>query len=295
MSERTRDTCVELDSGLRLVVREEPGKPLVSSALWYGVGTRHETAQQSGLAHFLEHMMFKGSERFGAGEVDRITQGLGGTNNAFTSHDATVYTFTVPATSWRTVLEIEVDRLGTLLLDPDEVESERQVILEEIAMYESDPWDALDQAVVRRLFGDHPYGQPVLGWPEAMRAHTAADLRRFRDQHYRPDNATLVLCGGIDADEAVSFAAEVFSADATAAARQRAESVDSPTDPGEVPPIERFVRHVVAATRRAIRLALRATGLLGAIDQDALRGQRLVIHLNHPLAGAKGVLQKKFS
>ncbi|REJ76986.1 MAG: insulinase family protein [Acidobacteria bacterium] len=201
----------ELANGLRLVVAEDAGKPLVSTALWYGVGARDERPGESGLAHFLEHMMFKGSEKYGAGEVDRLTQGLGGSNNAFTSHDATVYTFNLPAARWRTALEIEADRLQTLLLDPDEVDSEREVVLEEIAMYESDPWDALDQAVVRELFAGHPYAEPVLGHRERMRLHGPDDLRAFQRAHYRLDNAVLAVAGACDLDELAGEAERIFA------------------------------------------------------------------------------------
>jgi zinc protease len=203
-----------LPSGLRLVVGEDPAKPLVSTALWYGVGTRDETPSQSGLAHFLEHMMFKGSSRFGPGEVDRITQGLGGGNNAFTSHDATVYTFNLPGSSWQTALEIEADRLVALNLDPAEVESERAVVLEEIAMYQSDPWDALDQAVTRELFLGHPYAEPVLGHPERMAEHDAAALRGFLKAHYRLDNAVLAVAGACTFDQVLEKATELFPGEA---------------------------------------------------------------------------------
>src|SRR5207244_7983610 len=118
--------------------------PLVASVLYYRVGTRDEPAGRGGVAHFLEHMMFKGSARFGPGEIDRRTQALGGINNAFTSHDSTAYYFNFAADRWTEALTIEADRMAGLTLNPDEVASERQVILEEIAMYASEPWDALE-------------------------------------------------------------------------------------------------------------------------------------------------------
>ena len=123
--------------------------------------------------------MFKGSARFGPGEIDRLTQALGGVNNAFTSHDSTAYYFNFAADRWTEALAIEADRMASLTLDPEQVASERQVILEEIAMYESEPWDALEMAVHERLFGPHAYGRPVLGTREELLATGARGPARL--------------------------------------------------------------------------------------------------------------------
>lgn len=184
-----------LGNGLTVCLLENRQAPIVTSALFYKVGTRDEPAGNGGVAHFLEHMMFKGSSRFGPGEIDRRTQALGGVNNAFTSHDATGYYFNFAADRWTEALEIEVDRMAALTLDPEHVASERQVILEEIAMYDSEPWDALEMAVHERLFGSHAYGRQVLGTREELMATGPGELRAFHDRFYRPDNALLVVAG----------------------------------------------------------------------------------------------------
>ena len=186
-----------LDNGLTVALVDNPQAPLVSTVLCYRAGTRDEPAGHGGVAHFLEHMMFKGSARFGPGEVDRRTQELGGSNNAFTSHDATTYYFNFAADRWRLALEIEADRMAGLTLDPREVEAERRVILEEIAMYEDDPWDALNQQVERTFFDGHPYGRPVLGTREELLATGADELAAFHRARYRPDTAVLVLAGDL--------------------------------------------------------------------------------------------------
>jgi zinc protease len=186
-----------LDNGLTVCLLDNPQAPVVTSALLYRAGTRDEPAGHGGVAHFLEHMMFKGSARFGPGEIDRLTQALGGVNNAFTSHDLTAYYFNFAADRWTEALAIEADRMTTLTLDPEQVASERQVILEEIAMYDSEPWDALEMAVHDRLFGGHAYGHPVLGTREDLLATGADDLRAFHRRFYRPDNAILVVGGDI--------------------------------------------------------------------------------------------------
>lgn len=187
-----------LDNGLRVCLLVNRQAPLVATAVWYQAGTRHEPAGQEGIAHFLEHMMFKGSPRFGPGEIDRLTQSAGGSNNAFTGHDATCYYFTFSRDRWRLALDVEADRMAALTLDPAEVERERQVVLEEIAMYEDDPWDALELAAYRGVYAGHPYGRPVLGTRESLARIGTAELARFHRDHYRPDNAVLVVAGDLD-------------------------------------------------------------------------------------------------
>ena len=191
-------------------MREVPGSAVVTTAIVFRAGTRDETAGLGGAAHFLEHMMFKGSEHYGPGEVDRRTQALGGSNNAFTAHDVTAYHFSFAADRWTEGLAIEADRMRGLTLDPEEVESERQVIVEEIAMYDDEPWDALELAVLADFYGDHAYGKPVLGTREDLARTGPAELRSFQEHHYRPNRAALVIAGGVDADEAIARAREAF-------------------------------------------------------------------------------------
>jgi zinc protease len=186
-----------LANGLTVCLVHNPQAPIVTSALFYRVGTRDEPAGHGGVAHFLEHMMFKGSSLYGPGEIDRRTQALGGVNNAFTSHDATGYYFNFASDRWAEALRIEADRMSGLTLDPEQVASERQVILEEIAMYDSEPWEALETEVQARLFPGHPYGRPVLGTREELLATGGEELAGFHRRFYRPDNAVLVVAGDL--------------------------------------------------------------------------------------------------
>ena len=186
-----------LANGLTVCVVENHRAPLVSTALWYRVGTRDEDPRQVGIAHFLEHMMFKGSAGYGPGEIDRLTQSLGGANNAFTSHDATAYHFDFAADRFATALAIEADRMAGLRLEPSAVASERQVILEEIGMYEDDPWDALELAVHAAFFGEHPYARSVLGHAETLAGVGPDELAAFHHRFYGPDNAVLVVSGDV--------------------------------------------------------------------------------------------------
>ncbi len=187
----------KLDNGLTVCLVENRQAPLISTALWYRSGARDEEPAHAGVAHFLEHMMFKGSSRFGTGEIDRLTRRLGGSNNAFTSHDSTAYYFSFSSDHWLKALDIEADRMAGLTLDTEEVDRERRVIEEELAMYDDDPWDALDKAVHRSFFGDHPYGRPVVGTRATLRAIGPPELRAFHEAYYRPENAVLVIAGPV--------------------------------------------------------------------------------------------------
>ena len=155
--------------------------PLVVTALFYRAGSRDDSAGQGGLAHFLEHMMFKGSQGYPAGEVDRLTQAWGGTNNAYTTHDTTVYTFSFSSDRWRQALAIELDRQRGLTLDPAELERERGVIQEELRLYEDQPWDSLEKRVHAELFSHRGYGRPIVGSRKSVAsigAHRLSSLHR---------------------------------------------------------------------------------------------------------------------
>lgn len=225
-----------LGNGLTVCLVENRQAPIVTSALFYRAGTRDEPAGHGGVAHFLEHMMFKGSARYGPGEIDRRTQALGGVNNAFTSHDATGYYFNFAADRWTEALAIEADRMANLALDPEQVASERQVILEEIAMYDSEPWDALETEVQAHLFPSHPYGRPVLGTREELMATGRDELAAFHGSFYRPDNGILVLAG--DLGPAALDEVERAMGWLPAGARPRA-AVPPPVSPSSLVRIER--------------------------------------------------------
>lgn len=214
-----------LDNGLAVALVPNRQAPLVTSVLWYRAGTRDEPPGQGGIAHFLEHMMFKGSPRFLPGEVDRLTQAMGGANNAFTSHDATAYYFQLAADRWTESLAMEADRMLGLRLDPEEVESERRVILEEIVMYEDDPWDGLSREVEEAIYGAHPYGRPVLGTREELLAMDGTELAAFHGRFYRPGNAVLVLAGDFgDAENALAEVERAFGAIPAGGAEGRPEA-----------------------------------------------------------------------
>lgn len=199
----------QLSNGLQVCLVERRQAPVVATALCYRAGTLDEPPGQEGVAHFLEHMMFRGSNRFGEGEVDRVTQALGGSNNAYTSHDCTTYFFSFARDRWTTALQIEADRMAGLVLDPAVVEAERTIIVAELKMHLDDPWDALEDEVMGALYGDHPYGRPVLGTRRSLTSITREALRKFHAKHYRAENAVLAIVGDVGL-EALDEAGRLF-------------------------------------------------------------------------------------
>jgi zinc protease len=193
-----------LDNGLRLLVVNRPGVPLVATYCWYQVGSVDEEAGQTGMAHFLEHMMFKGSSKYKVGDVDKVTQQNGGANNAFTSNDFTGYYFELPKSRYREGLKIEADRMRHLNLDIEEFTSEKAVVQSESDISADDPSDQLWERLGQAVYGlDHPNAHPVLGWPQDIQDISRAQMRAFYDKHYHPNHATLVIVGDITGEEAL--------------------------------------------------------------------------------------------
>ncbi len=205
-----RVTEHRLRNGMRVLLAERHSDPVVAVVTFYRVGSRNESEHEAGVSHFLEHMMFKGTERFGKGEVDRITAALGGQNNAFTGYDHTAYWFELASDRWETALDIEADRMRNLLFEPDEFEAERAVILEEIAMGKDDPWRLLARRVEATVFGRHPYGRPIIGCADSVRHMTPAVMRAFYDRFYHPGNVTLVVSGDISPRKALQAIRQRF-------------------------------------------------------------------------------------
>lgn len=191
-----------LDNGLRVLLLPDERSPVVSLQVWYRVGSRDERVGLSGLSHYLEHMMYKGTPRHGPGAYARLVEGEGGRENAFTTRDATAYHVDVAADRLDLVLDLEADRMRNLLLDPHEVESERKVVLEERrTRTEDDPVGALSEEFAAIAFLVHPYRLPTIGLEGDVRRLSAADLRAWYDAHYQPNNAILVVAGGFRAPE----------------------------------------------------------------------------------------------
>lgn len=200
-----------LKNGMKVLLLKQGELPLAACYLWYKVGSKDERPGVTGVAHFLEHMMFKGSQHYNKGDVDTMTIRSGGANNAFTSSEYTAYHFTLPATSLPAVLDIERDRMTTLTLDPKEFAAEKEVVLSESRIANDDPTDVLWEESMRMLFGDgHPYSWRVLGLMSDVERMSVDDMRRFWEMYYTPDNATLVIAGGIDTEKTLALVKERF-------------------------------------------------------------------------------------
>src|SRR5499426_2996863 len=153
-----------LDNGLVVLTKELHTSPIVTTMIWYRVGSRNEETGQTGKSHFLEHMLFKGTDRFQKGEIDLLTLKNGGGNNAFTSHDFTAYYFNFASDRWHVALEIEADRMVNCTFEPDEFEAEKKVVIEELKTTLDSPWGLLLQEVEAVAFKVHPYRNPIVGW-----------------------------------------------------------------------------------------------------------------------------------
>lgn len=222
---------VELENGFRALLVERGPLPVVASLLWYRVGARDEHTGETGVSHFLEHMMFKGTDRFPKGQIDLQTSKMGGSNNAFTDNDSTAYYFAMAADRWETALEIEASRMRNCLLDPNEFASEKNVVLEELAMGEDDPWRPLYQATESLLYQVHPYHHPVIGYREDLERLPVQRMRDYYARHYGPNRAFLVVVGAIDKARTAQRVRELFGSLPRVA--ERTEPLREPAPQGE--------------------------------------------------------------
>ncbi|MBL8822234.1 MAG: insulinase family protein [Planctomycetia bacterium] len=195
-----------LSNGLKVYLLPVPGSPIVTMMTCFKVGACDEDKNATGLSHYLEHLLFKGTARFKPGDIDRMTQRSGGSNNAYTNHDITNYHFDFAADRWETGLEIEAERMrGTLIDKQHEFEQEKGAVIEELARNEDTPWDLEEKAMLQLLFGkESPYGHPVIGEREHVRSATAPLITTYYNNWYHPNNAAVVLVGGFDPDIALA-------------------------------------------------------------------------------------------
>jgi zinc protease len=190
-----------LSNGLVVLTKEVHTSPIVTSMLWYRVGSRNEELGHTGKSHFLEHMLFKGTDRFKKGEIDLLTLKNGGANNAFTSHDFTAYYFNFASDRWEIALEIEADRMVNCAFDPEEFEAEKKVVIEELKTGLDSPWGLLLQEQEATAYKVHPYRNPIVGWlPDVERA-TVEQQQAYYRRYYHPNNAALALVGDFDSED----------------------------------------------------------------------------------------------
>ena len=210
---RAADTVVAatLDNGLRVLLLEDHRSPIVTVQMWYRAGSRNELRGATGIAHFLEHLMFRGTAKYGPGAFARLVERNGGQDNAFTSQDVTSYYVNIAADRLDLVLDLEADRMHNLQLDPKIIASEREVVIEERrTRTEDDPGGALGEEVSALAFRAHSYGQPIIGWMLDIRRITPDEIRSFYKTYYVPNNAILVMVGDFKAAEVMTKVKAAF-------------------------------------------------------------------------------------
>jgi zinc protease len=268
---------------LTVITKQLHDKPVVATMMWYRVGSRNEELGQTGKSHFLEHMLFKGTDHYPKGMIDLTTQLNGGMNNALTWLDFTAYYFSFASDRWQTAIEIEASRMRDTTFAEQEFASEKQVVEEELRIGLDGPWEALENEVWATAFRQHPYHSPTVGWLEDLESATAADMKAYYDQWYHPRNATLVIVGDFDGGEAMTRVEELFGAIPPGPAT-KPHNIVEPPQRGEKrvvvkreTPVERlFIGYHAPAVGRSDSYALRVAEAILTTGKSSRLYRRLV-------------------
>jgi zinc protease len=240
----------QLDNGLEVVVIPDHRAPVVTHMIWYKVGSADETPGKSGLAHFLEHLMFKGTAKNPSGRFSQVVATIGGQENAFTSADYTGYFQRVPREQLKSMMEFESDRMTGLLLTEEAVRPELNVVLEEQNMrVANNPAARLGEQMEAALYLNHPYGRPVIGWRQEIEQLTRDDAIAFYRRFYTPNNAILIVAGDVTSDEVRALA------DATYGAVPRVAETNPRVRPQE--PAQEAARTVTLSDARVTQTTIR--------------------------------------
>ncbi len=201
----------KLSNGLTLLVCPKKDAATVSVQLWYNVGSKHEKDGERGIAHFIEHMIFKGTEKLKESDVDLVIGKLSGDCNAFTSYDYTGYLFNLPVANWDKSLPMMADCMQNCTFKQEHLNSELKAVIQELKMYKDDYASSLHEAMVTNLFESHPYHYPIIGYKQDLWSVTRETLISFYKKHYTPDNATLVIVGDVDPEAVHKSVEKEFS------------------------------------------------------------------------------------
>ncbi|MBN1350549.1 insulinase family protein [candidate division KSB1 bacterium] len=200
-----------LANGMKIIVLEDHSIPNANMYFFWQVGSRNEYPGITGLSHFFEHMMFNGAQKYGPKEFDRVMEANGGSNNAYTTENITVYTDWFPSESIEVIFDLEADRIGNLALDDDMVESERGVVLSErITGLENSNWRLLSEQLKSVAFVAHPYRWSVIGYESDIKNWTKQDLQRYFDTYYAPNNGMVVIVGDVTFEQVRKLTKEYF-------------------------------------------------------------------------------------
>src|SRR5512137_1892268 len=196
-----------LPNGLKVVVWPDHDIPNVAMYTWYRVGSRNERPGITGLSHYFEHMMFNGTKTRAPGEFDRVMEASGGSNNAYTSSDVTVYQNWFPSSATGLIFDLEADRMRQLDFDPKVVESERGVVYSERrSSVDNDNFGTLLEQMQATAYVAHPYQIPTIGWPSDIEGWKIEDLQAYYKQYYAPNNAVMFVVGAVDPEEVFKLA-----------------------------------------------------------------------------------------
>jgi len=223
---RSTHEITTLDSGVRVVTEQVPSVRSVALGFWVRVGSRDETPEQAGISHFLEHLLFKGTERFGSTEIDQIFDGMGAEINAGTGKETT----SVYSRFLDQHLERAFDVMSDMVLKPayPDIDSERQVVIEEIAMYEDEPSDKVHDVLAGALFGDHPLGRPVIGTAEVVGSVPVPAIAAYHDERYVSGNLVIAAAGNLEHERLVELAAKAPAPPAGSAGAPDAAPANGP-------------------------------------------------------------------
>src|SRR5215471_15133746 len=201
----------KLDNGLQVIVVPDHRAPVVTHYVWYRVGSADEPAGVSGIAHFLEHLMFKSTDKIASGAFSKVIAKLGGQDNAFTNYDVTGYYQRIAKDRLKTVMEMEADRMVNLRLTEREVATEREVILEERrSRTENNPSAILSEQMSAALYQNHPYRIPIIGWMHEMAKLSREDALAFYQRFYAPNNAIVVVAGDVSPEDVKALAEAAY-------------------------------------------------------------------------------------
>jgi len=219
-----------LENGLNVIVIPNHRAPVVTHVIWYKVGGADEPKGKSGITHFLEHLMFKGTEAFPGGIFSANVRKFGGNDNAFTSHDYTAYYQNVPKRYLGKMMEMEADRMENLSLTAEDVDRERQVVLEERKQrIDNSPQALFQERLMDAIYMNHPYGTPVIGWDTEIKQLTREDALTSYTKWYAPNNAILIISGDVTVDEVKTLVQKYYGtinpSEDIPAKRYRAEAV----------------------------------------------------------------------
>ncbi len=210
-------TDITLDNGMRVIVQEDHRAPVMVSQVWYRAGAMDEFNGTTGVAHVLEHMMFKGTQAVPPGEFSKKIAAAGGRENAFTSRDHTAYFQQMQKDRLELSMQLEADRMANLVISDELFAKEIQVVMEERRLRTDDQAQSVVyERLMANAYQTHPYRRPVIGWMDDLENMTAQDARDWYARWYVPNNATLVVAGDVKADEVVALAKKHFGAPAGA-------------------------------------------------------------------------------